>query len=289
MAASLARRIALANREPLTGGRWITLNGGTPEARHVYIRGGQVVSGNKALKGTKVEDLKGEQTHEHGDRDPRDRDINKGGPAPDLRDPKGMQDAIADLESKWGKGKFVVSDKVKAHAHNHDTVRLHVEHLAKVPASLVERLAGKLNIGVSSSTVGEAFPELGSQRVRGWGGRTWKSVPGIYYTSKNTVYAGGGGIGHGSVSLVLHELGHGIGDKLGFDDHPDLIAAHRAGYDTFPPYQKQGGPGGFAGRQELLAEGFATYMVSGAEETTKKWGEKFTAFITDVVFPKAKT
>ncbi|MOA60782.1 hypothetical protein D3C78_1857570 [compost metagenome] len=74
-----------------------------------------------------------------------------------------------------------------------------------------------------------------------------------------------------------------MGDRLNFDDHREVKAAHARLYDKLPPYQRQDGPGGFAGRQEMFAEAFALYLKEGEEAMAKQFDQPFADFMRDVV------
>ena len=50
----------------------------------------------------------------------------------------------------------------------------------------------------------------------------------------------------------------------------------------FDPYLQQDGPGGYAGRQELLAEGFAATLTDEAK-ARQRYGDDFVDYIKDTV------
>jgi hypothetical protein len=95
-------------------------------------------------------------------------------------------------------------------------------------------------------------------------GKTWDDVEGCYHTARGTVIAGAHK-GSGSIALLAHEAGHAVGHKLGLDDAPETVAFHEALYNRLPQYLQQGGPGGEAGRQEMIAESVAIVTRRGKE------------------------
>lgn len=67
----------------------------------------------------------------------------------------------------------------------------------------------------------KAVPKLDNQghlsgvKPRGWAdGQTWDNVPGAYDPNAKVCACGGGGKGHGSTSLALHEGSHALDDAL---------------------------------------------------------------------------
>jgi HK97 family phage portal protein len=108
------------------------------------------------------------------------------------------------------------------------------------------------------------FAHLKGVTPRGWPkGTTWDDADGLYsYAEKMALKVYGTG-GSGSTSTLVHEVGHGIGRLLGYNDDPELIALHVKDFAHLSPYEQQGGPGGEAGRQEFLAETIAKLAVKG--------------------------
>ena len=116
---------------------------------------------------------------------------------------------------------------------------------------------------------------------RGWTKPDWGGVPGCWDRTSKIVYAGSGE--HGSNSLVLHETGHGIGQLLGLDNNPAVIEAHQRLYKKLIPYLQQDGPGGFAGRQELLAESFADYFKLSKKIFIQRYDEDWHACLEQTI------
>ena len=161
--------------------------------------------------------------------------------------------------------------------HGAPTVVRHLDHLSRVPAHFHDRMrgAGMAGVYVSDKPVPEQDDNghLRGKTPRGWeGGQTWDTVAGVYNDAARKVSAGRGL--HGSVSLVLHEYGHAVGDRLGLDHLPELADLHKELYPRLSAYERQGGPGAFAGRQEMLAEGFAHYAMDEAV-CRRAYGDKF--------------
>jgi len=135
-------------------------------------------------------------------------------------------------------------------------VQEHLQHLAKMP----EHLLVKLRAAGAQWFVGEGgVPSLDSMghlkgvTPRGWDpDKTWDNADGCYEEGK--IIIGSANAQKGTKSVALHETGHLIGDKLGYDNSPELIAFHEQLYPLLDPYSQQGGPGALAGRQEFFAE-----------------------------------
>jgi hypothetical protein len=149
-------------------------------------------------------------------------------------------------------------------------VQEHLRNLAMLP----DHLLIKLREGGGEFFAGEGgVPDLDSMdyldRVipRGWPPTlSWNDADGAYDKDHKRVLMGKAhpDVAMGTKSLALHEAGHMIGDILGYDDAPELIAFHKQLYPHLPPYLQQEGPGGKAGRQEFFAEGIVRRAM-GAE------------------------
>lgn len=170
-------------------------------------------------------------------------------------------------------------------------VQQHLSDLIRVPAEMYQRLRkrGLKTIEVIDGTVPECAgnSHLKGVSPRGWPeGKTWDQVAGNYNPSKRTVCVGNGE--QGSVSLSLHELAHAIGKLLGYNNHPELIEAHKRLYPKLQSYFQQGGPGGEAGRQEFLAEALSIYLKQGEAEAVKTFDQPFVDFLkTEVLASSA--
>ncbi|MBI2266621.1 MAG: hypothetical protein HYU64_15900 [Armatimonadetes bacterium] len=165
-------------------------------------------------------------------------------------------------------------------------IQEHVRDLTKLPTGTVSRLlsAGLKGIRIADKSIRELAPgqSFTAQKPRGWSeGATWDDVHAAYFPGSGIVCVGKGR--HDSYSAVLHEIGHAIGDLLGFDDHPLLIEAHKRLYNKLDSYLKQGGPGGKAGREELLAESTALYLKKGRKEAENTYDGEYVKFLEDTV------
>ena len=166
-------------------------------------------------------------------------------------------------------------------------VQEHLQHLALLP----DHMLTKLRAAGAQFFVGEGgVPQLDSMdhlegvQPRGWPpGKTWDNVDGAYVDGK--VIIGNAGTAHGTKSIALHETGHMIGEKFGYDDAPELIAFHQQLYPHLPPYLQQDGPGGKAGRQEFFAEGIVRRAM-GAEAKSPEFKEFFN-WIDNILAGKA--
>jgi len=170
-------------------------------------------------------------------------------------------------------------------------VKEHLEHLSFLPENFIELMKIKgLKVKIGDADVIDLSNDerLRTNQPRGWEGKSvgWQGVPGMYYTAESTVYAGNGFHGNGSRSLALHEYGHGVGDKLGLDNSQDAIDAHARLYEKLLPYLQQDGPGGFAGRQELIAESFAEVLTMPKAEFVNKYDEAWHMFLIKTINQK---
>ena len=151
-----------------------------------------------------------------------------------------------------------------------------VDELIKVPLIALAALKKKgIKVVVCRSSVTEIRTDLKGVRPRGWPpGKTWDTVPGLYDPgSKRVIIATRGGKvpatgdGHGAVNLVLHEVGHAIGDAVatgGISDPAFVVArnADKAALDTY-----EGQPGN-AGVQETYAESFARFYANDPNDAS---------------------
>lgn len=161
----------------------------------------------------------------------------------------------------------------------------HLQDYNRIPAALRDAVEAE---GVKTYINNDkALPDIDRQerfrgiRPRGWSeGSTWDIVPGAYNSQDRYVIAGKGQ--HGTMSLLLHEYGHAAGDTLGYDNDARLVALHRSQYDRLVPYHQQGGPGGYAGRQEFLADAFAHTLIDRATAISR-YGQGMIDFVENVV------
>lgn len=164
---------------------------------------------------------------------------------------------------------------------NSPEVQKHLEDLGRLPEKLVELMKTRgmrLKIGDTDVVKLSNNPVFSTTVPRGHVGRVnWEGVPGAYDNNEGIVYAGSGL--HGSGSLVLHEYGHGIGDKLDLDNFQETIATHQRLFDKLPQYLQQEGPGGLTGRKEFVAESFASFLIMPKEVFIAVYDEDWHRFL----------
>lgn len=142
-----------------------------------------------------------------------------------------------------------------------------VAEMIKIPLPALEALKKKgTRVVVCHDSVTEIRQDLQGVQPRGWPpGKTWDSVPGLFDSQSNRVIIAtrGGqvpatGDGHGSHNLVLHEVGHAIGEAatVGGEDDPRFIAAREKDKAALDNYE---GQQGHAGIEETYAESFARF------------------------------
>jgi hypothetical protein len=151
-----------------------------------------------------------------------------------------------------------------------------VKELLKIPLVALSQLKKKgVKVVVCRNSVTEIKTELKGVRPRGWpAGKTWDAVPGLYdggakrviiATRKGRVPPPGDG--HGSHNLVLHEVGHAIGETVskGSEEDPKFIAARNKDKARLDAYEGQAGT---AGIEETYAESFGRFY--GKDPADKK-------------------
>ena len=161
-------------------------------------------------------------------------------------------------------------------------VRAKLNDLALVPRKLYRELG---DAGFQGVVVGDrAYPELDPTVAklkgapRGWAaGSTYRELQGVYSPAARKVYSGLGR--SGSASHVLHELGHAVGDLLGYHQHRDVVAAQARCFERLHPYYRQGGKGGAAGCSELFAEAFALHYIYGPQAVEQFTDDRFARFL----------
>jgi hypothetical protein len=170
-----------------------------------------------------------------------------------------------------------------------EQVRTNMADLALLPAPLLDTMRHNglelIHIGGTDMTGLDSNFGLKNTRPRGWThGSTWEDVAGAYSPENKAVCAGWVKDGMaGSVSVMLHEYGHAIGDVMKINDSPALIEHHKRLYKRLNSYLQQEGPGGLAGRQELLAEGVAVTVKFGREFAAGLYDEPFVEFVEGIL------
>lgn len=152
-----------------------------------------------------------------------------------------------------------------------------IEEMIKMPLPALSALKKKsVKVVVCRNSVTEIRTELKGVRPRGWPeGKTWDTVPGLNDPNNNRVIIATRngrvpptGDGHGAHNLVLHEVGHAVGDAVvsGGVTDPKFVAARdkdKAKLDTY-----EGQPGD-PGVRETYAESFARFYDSDPNDAKK--------------------
>lgn len=159
--------------------------------------------------------------------------------------------------------------------------------LALVPVGVIEQLrdAGLRGIYVGVGSVTD-LDDLGFLRASvpiGWSpGSTYHDVPGVYVPATQVVAVAASGRSTGAVSLALHEIGHAVGDLLGLYLGAGLFLGHirLAQSDRLSPYFLPAGSE--LARRELLAELFASVMIS-RELAIRDFDHEIVAWLVDAL------
>lgn len=151
-----------------------------------------------------------------------------------------------------------------------------VAEMIKIPLPALKALKEKgVKVVVCRNSVTEIREDLKGVRPRGWPeGSTWDSVPGLNDPNNDRVIIATrdgkvpeAGNGHGGHNLVLHEVGHAIGDAVetgGIDD-PKFIAAREKDKEHLDDYEGQAGNPGV---RETYAESFARFYDNDPDDAT---------------------
>jgi hypothetical protein len=181
---------------------------------------------------------------------------------------------------------------LKVSDENSATVRQSLEHLSRVNPQVLEQLRSSgltlLELSDKPMTEMDQNQHLRGVVPRGWQGsvdlqtgkqHTWDNVPGSGASTANPqITWGNGSAGHGSRSGVLHEVGHGFGQLMGWDTHPEVKQAYDQAMSggRLNPYFKQAPP---AGQQEFLAEAVAVHAMDGPRATERQFGRAMAEFL----------
>ena len=166
---------------------------------------------------------------------------------------------------------------------NSVVARMNLRALLRVPLPLLRRLkeAGVL-IFISARPVPENA-DLGSMRgvkARGHGAETWDQIEGTYVPDRKFIVAGGvPGMDALSGSSLPHELGHAVAHSLGYLNSRALIEAHQRVFGQLPAYERQGGPGGEAGRDEMYAETVGVLIAGSRGKAVRRTDERFVKWL----------
>ncbi|MGC4121458.1 MAG: peptidoglycan-binding protein [Myxococcales bacterium] len=156
--------------------------------------------------------------------------------------------------------------------------------MQSLPPAVLEGIQRSgVQIVAARGSVTDVLTDLKGVRPRGWPpGATWDQVPGVYDPSRHTVVVATDELNgrrvlsrrHGSFSLTLHEVGHGVADRNALGrDTGDTSAAFREAYTAdVPNLERQNQTyllqPGDAGPSEAYAESFARYF--GGDPTLQR-------------------
>lgn len=154
--------------------------------------------------------------------------------------------------------------------------RVVVDELVKMPLIALSALKTKgIKVVVCRNSVTEIREDLRGVRPRSWPeGTTWDTVPGLNDPANKRVIIATRrgrvpppGDGHDAFNLVLHEVGHAVGDAVahGGVDDPDFIAARNADLAALDDYEGNANP---AGARETYAESFARFYANDPNDAT---------------------
>ncbi len=157
---------------------------------------------------------------------------------------------------------------------------------SRLPVNLLITLRQRnrgIYVVADNVTTHPAMESYANVRPRGWAeGRTWSEVPGAGATNRHGTIIAGNSIhrGHGSVDLILHEVGHTVDryfkDRDGTMDFSNTRVFSEINGST--PFETlYGASAGYqsSNDEENFAEMFALYFASS--ETRQHLSEKFSA------------
>ncbi len=206
--------------------------------------------------------------------------INEGGGKQELPSIElSEREKLKEIIDRFGESLDVLDSEIEC-----EVVTEHLEHLGLLPenfVSMIKNLGIKIKIRDTDILGMSNDDRLKNSGPRGLARSDWNGMPGGYNPRDNIVYAGKGN--HGSSSLILHELCHGIDKSLGLNNDLNVIDAHKRLYHKFTSYFQQDGPGGLAGREEFLAESFADYFRLSKSKFIKRYGEDWHLFLEKII------
>lgn len=150
--------------------------------------------------------------------------------------------------------------------------------LKKYPAQILTTMSiAQIKIVAVKNNITEYFPDLASQKIPGWGERTWKESPGIFSPQYKVVSVATDPNAEksGSLSLFDHEFAHGYDWAMGtISLSPGFEAAFKADFDALknasPNYEyftkrdassTAQSPTYRRAQEEAYAESFANYYA----------------------------
>lgn len=184
-------------------------------------------------------------------------------------------DIWADKSYSLRRNMKILGTNVTVEDLDHPQVQKHLRDLGNVPPGVLRTF---VNGGGTMEITSAPASKLGLKGTpRGWSATSsWDDVPGVYDTLNNHVFVGNTS-SHGSESLLMHELGHGM------DFYANVSASDsdwrsawassvkaNSGIHSRHPYFSQSGN---AGAQEMFAEAFAVYHRWDRRMTVTQFGE----------------
>lgn len=201
--------------------------------------------------------------------------------------PKRTTKKQAAPNDKVAKVKDALGDKLHVSDPNSAYTKQALEDLSLVPQGTLIAMKYKgvgVHIGDKPLTELDSNGPLKGVQPRGWPeGSTWDKVGGVYNPGCKCLTAAGKGQS-GSVSTVLHELGHAIHSTNGLTSSQQerLTSIHKKVFKKLPNYLQQGGPGGKAGIEEMWAEGFA-HVIKDPKTAKGFYSQEFIDLVKEVV------
>lgn len=160
-------------------------------------------------------------------------------------------------------------------------IKEHLKDLTLLPQNISKRLVEKglkeINIANKKVTELDSNQYLKGQTPETAKSTTWDDVAGVYNPNSKSVSLGNGM--HLCESLVLHEIGHAIGDLLKYDNSKELEQAHIRLYPKLTPYYQQKAPGNIAGRKELFAESVGVLLKRRRDFAVKAYDKEWIDFL----------
>ena len=199
----------------------------------------------------------------------------------------GDKQAVADVDARAAlngrhRGVRALGNALTIDDATSPAARRHMLDLDLVPPDMLTEYAeagGTMTVGTKS--YGAEYPGL-TGHPRGWGSdKTWDDVPGAFDPATDRAFAGDRAE-HGSTSIALHELGHGMDHKLGTPSYDSAFVTAwsnmKDNWRPLAPYYRQESKG--AGREETWAEAFALHMKLGPAAVEKTFGPSVRAAMT---------
>ncbi|MCC6524712.1 MAG: hypothetical protein IT373_18795 [Polyangiaceae bacterium] len=166
----------------------------------------------------------------------------------------------------------------------HGTVsdcELVADELARLPVYVIERVRRHgIKVVVCRGDVTDYRHDLEGVEPRNWPGQTWADATGaggedectiavVGHDTRTGAHVPEAGEGHGSQSVVIHELFHCIDDNEGAPSSSDhsFWEARANDYGRLSEYERQAGEGG---PQETYAESAARYFGQDDEDARRR-------------------